>query len=244
MPPLIFWPVPGCCTWARWRRPRGGRPRTATGSKNGGGGGGGRKPPTKTPGDDKPDKGRGRKDDNKGKGKNKNSDKNSSKKDGSGDSSGGSGPSSTPDWSDPAERKKWFNGLKTQRIHSSSPAYSYQHRVLGTDVEREIVGDDGVKIFADAVTPDGSAYIAWDAKHSGGGRGSLYEGNASPKLQDILISSFDDEMQRYKAIIKSDNNPVNRLILVTNTPEAQAYLYQRALKALGGNIPFEVRLIP
>ena len=230
-------PVPAmAAAGAGGSRPRGGRPRTATGSKNGGGGGGGRKPPTKTPGDDKPDKGRGRKDDNKGKGKNKNS--------GSGGSSGGSGPSRTPDWSDPAERKKWFDGLKTQRVHSSSPAYSYQHRVLGTDVERRLVSDGGEEIFADAVTPDGSAYIAWDAKHSGGGRGSLYEGNASPKLQDILISSFDDEMQRYKAIIKSDNNPVNRLILVTNTPEAQAYLYQRALKALGGNIPFEVRLIP
>ena len=45
-------PVPAmAAAGAGGSRPRGGRPRTATGSKNGGGGGGGRKPPTKTPGD-------------------------------------------------------------------------------------------------------------------------------------------------------------------------------------------------
>ena len=37
-------------------------------------------------------------------------------------------------------------------------------------------------------------------------------------------------------MVESSGNPVNRLMLATNTPEAQAYLYQRALEALDGKI--------
>ncbi|WP_399503327.1 restriction endonuclease fold toxin-2 domain-containing protein [uncultured Actinomyces sp.] len=62
----------------------------------------------------------------------------------------------------------------------------------------------------------------------------------SPKLQDILMSGFVKEIEKYRAVVESSGNPMNRLTLVTNTPEAQAYLYQRALEALDGKIPFEV----
>ena len=58
------------------------------------------------------------------------------------------------------------------------------------------------------------------------------------------MSGFDKETKRYRAMVESSGNPVNRLMLATNTPEAQAYLYQRALEALDGKIPFEVRFTP
>jgi len=66
-------------------------------------------------------------------------------------------PAQTPNWADPAVRHKWYTSLRTQQIRSNSPAYVYQHRVLGTDIEREIVADDGTKVFADAITPDRGA---------------------------------------------------------------------------------------
>ena len=59
------------------------------------------------------------------------------------------------------------------------------------------------------------------------------------------MREFDDEMRRYGAVIQSSGNPVNKLVVVTNTPEAQAYLTQRLQNTLGPeNIPFEVQLIP
>ena len=54
------------------------------------------------------------------------------------------------------------------------------------------------------------------------------------------MSGFVKEIEKYRAVVEPSGNPMNRLTLVTNTPEAQAYLYQRALEALDGKIPFEV----
>ena len=51
-------------------------------------------------------------------------------------------------------------------------------------------------------------------------------------------------MRKYEAVIQSSGNPVNKLVVVTNTPEAQAYLTQRLQNILGPDTPFEVRLIP
>lgn len=104
-------------------------------------------------------------------------------------------PAQTPNWGDPAIRHKWYTSLRTQRIRSNSPAYVYQHRVLGTDIEREIVADDGTKVFADAVTPDGDAYIAWDAKYVKGSGTSIYEGKAPDFAQESAMTEFDEEIK-------------------------------------------------
>ncbi|WP_341769418.1 restriction endonuclease fold toxin-2 domain-containing protein [Actinomyces bowdenii] len=124
-------------------------------------------------------------------------------------------------------------------------AYDYQRRVLGTDIERKLVADDGkTSVFADSVTPDGTAYTAWDAKHSGGGSKAMHEGNATSFVQDRGMAKFDENMRKYAAVIQSPGNPVSKLVIVTNTPEAQAYLTQRLQNILGADIPFEVQLTP
>lgn len=153
-------------------------------------------------------------------------------------------PAQTPNWADPAVRHKWYTSLRTQQIRSNSPAYVYQHRVLGTDIEREIVADDGTKVFADAITPDGDAYIAWDAKYVKGNGTSIYEGKAPDFVQESVMTEFDEEIKKYRAAIESKGNPVRQLIIKTNTSDAQAYLYQRVLNILEDDIPFEVHLHP
>lgn len=117
---------------------------------------------------------------------------------------------------------------------------------MGTDIERKLVADDGkTSVFADSVTPDGTAYTAWDAKHSGGGPSAINEGTAPPFIQERATNDLDEQMRTYGAIIQSPGNPVNKLVVVTNTPEAQTYLTQRLQNVLGPeDIPFEVRLIP
>ena len=58
------------------------------------------------------------------------------------------------------------------------------------------------------------------------------------------MAKFDDQMRRYEEVIQSPGNPVNKLVVVTNTPEAQAFLTKRLQGILNPNTPFEVQLIP
>ena len=96
-------------------------------------------------------------------------------------------------------------------------------------------------MFADDVSPDGSIYVARDAKYTASGPKSMYEGRAP----DFLMSTrFDQEMLAYEQVIRSSNNPVGRLVIVTNTPEAEAYLSGRLAAILAPDTPFDVILIP
>ena len=145
-------------------------------------------------------------------------------------------------WDDPRRVQQWFNNLPTRTNPPTTPAYQYQHRVLGTDVERHISSDAGDEIWADSVTIDRKSGItmAWDAKYTESGPKALYEGHA-PKF---IIKMFDAEIEKYREVINSPNNPVSQLNLVTNTPEAATYLGNRARKALGPNITLTVYVIP
>ena len=145
-------------------------------------------------------------------------------------------------WDDPRRVQQWFNNLPTRTNPPTTPAYQYQHRVLGTDVERHISSDAGDEIWADSVTRDRKSGItmAWDAKYTESGPKALYEGHA-PKF---IIKKFDAEIEKYREVINSPNNPVSQLNLVTNTPEAATYLGNRARKALGPNITLTVYVIP
>ncbi|WP_303878383.1 restriction endonuclease fold toxin-2 domain-containing protein [Actinomyces oris] len=145
-------------------------------------------------------------------------------------------------WDDPRRVQQWFNNLPTRTNPPTTPAYQYQHRVLGTDVERHISSDAGDEIWADSVTIDRKSGItmAWDAKYTESGPKALYEGHA-PKF---IIKKFDAEIEKYREVINSPNNPVSQLNLVTNTPEAATYLGNRARKALGPNITLTVYVIP
>ncbi len=150
-------------------------------------------------------------------------------------------PRPAPDWNDPAVRQQWYNGLETRTTAPNSEPIRYQHRVLGTDIERELIADNGKTVFADDVSPDGSIYVARDAKYTAGGPNAMYEGRA-PEF--IMRQEFDREMWRYEEVIHSQGNPVGRLVLVTNTPEAQAYLSARLAAILAPDTPFDVMLVP
>ena len=145
-------------------------------------------------------------------------------------------------WDDPRRVQEWFDNLPTQTNPPTTPAYQHQHRALGTDVERHISLGVGDEIWADSVTIDGKSGItmAWDAKYTESGPKALYEGRA-PKF---ITKKFDAEIEKYREVINSPNNPVSQLNLVTNTPEAATYLGNRARKALGPNIILTVYVIP
>lgn len=144
-------------------------------------------------------------------------------------------------WDDPRRVQKWFDDLPTRTHPPTTPAYQYQHRVLGTDVERHISSGIGDEIWADSITTDGRGItMAWDAKYTESGPKALYEGHA-PKF---IIKKFDAEIAKYREVINSPSNPVSQLNLVTNTPEAATYLGNRARKALGPNITLTVYVIP
>ena len=144
-------------------------------------------------------------------------------------------------WDDPRRVQKWFDDLPTRTHPPTTPAYQYQHRVLGTDVERQISSGIGDEIWADSITTDGRGItMAWDAKYTESGPRALYEGHA-PKF---IIKKFDAEIVKYREVINSPSNPVSQLNLVTNTPEAATYLGNRARKALGPNINLTVYVIP
>ena len=146
----------------------------------------------------------------------------------------------TTQWDDPAKVQEWYDDLPTKTRKASTPAYEYQHRVLGTDVERQLTTDSGDDIWADSVTTDGTITKAWDAKHTEGGNNALYQG----KGPEFLMEDFDGEMERYGEVIRSPGNPVSSLTLVTNTPESVDFLGQRAREILGPDIELHIQLKP
>ena len=144
-------------------------------------------------------------------------------------------------WDDPRRVQKWFDDLPTRTHPPTTPAYQYQHRVLGTNVERQLTTDGGKTIWADSVTTDGNGItMAWDAKHTKGGPNALYEGNRP----EFLINDFEREIMRYRDVINSPGNPVSSLNIVTNTPESASFLGRRAREILGPNITLTVHVIP
>ena len=144
-------------------------------------------------------------------------------------------------WDDPRRVQQWFDDLPTRTHPPTTPAYQYQHRVLGTDVERQLTTDGGKRIWADSVTTDGRGITtAWDAKHTKGGPNALYEGNRP----EFLINDFEHEITRYRDIINSPGNPVSALNIVTNTPESASFLGRRAREILGPDITLTVYVIP
>ena len=155
------------------------------------------------------------------------------------DSSAATGEGTTQ-WDDPAKVQEWHDEPPTKTRKASTPAYDYQHRVLGTDVERQLTTDSGDDIWADSVTTDGTITKAWDAKHTEGGNNALYQG----KGPEFLMEDFDGEMERYGEVIRSSGIPVSSLTLVTNTPESVEFLGQRAREILGPDIELHIQLKP
>ncbi|WP_146032370.1 hypothetical protein [Actinomyces qiguomingii] len=136
----------------------------------------------------------------------------------------------------------WVNGLRTVVRKPSTTAIQYQHRVLGTNVERVIpTGVPGETIVADAVTKEGNIAMAYEAKHTAGGANALYEGGNKP---EFLYRQFDLEIERYGRAIRNPDNPLGGLTLVTNTEKAAEFLGQRAHSILGDDIQLTIKVIP
>ena len=144
-------------------------------------------------------------------------------------------------WDDPRSVQKWFDNLPTRTNPPTTPAYQHQHRVLGTNVERQLTTDGGKTIWADSVTTDGHGItMTWDTKHTKGGPNALYEGNRP----EFLLNDFEREIMRYRDVINSPGNPVSSLNIVTNTPESASFLGRRAREILGPDITLTVYVIP
>lgn len=137
-------------------------------------------------------------------------------------------------WLDAAARQRWVDELLEG--HSAGPQPSvanwadYQRRVAGP-LEVDLYGD-GIKIRADGVAVDPDAVVAVDAKFQTS-PSSPYIGTADPRVLDMMLSQFDDEVRRYGLVIDDPSNPVARLRIVANTPEAVEFMTARARGVLG-----------
>lgn len=69
----------------------------------------------------------------------------------------------------------------------------------------------------------------------------MYEGRAPRATADVLLRDFDDEMERYGAVLSDPSNPVTRLRIITSTRAAADYLGARARRMLGPGIDLDVR---
>ena len=72
---------------------------------------------------------------------------------------------------------------------------------------------------------------------------SPYTGTMPPFLQEQALAKLDDQLLRYRAIVDDPGNPIDRLRLITNDPQAAEYLLARArqLFGAGADIVVEVR---
>ena len=87
----------------------------------------------------------------------------------------------------------YLNSLDAYRRTPYSEALRYQHKVLGTPDEAEIVGS-GTKVSANYASIEIEIVVAWEAKYSGGENKAIHEGNALK----FIISKTRDEFGRYK----------------------------------------------
>lgn len=155
-------------------------------------------------------------------------------------------------WVDPAERVRWFDDLQngpssgadqTRRVISTDQTWmDYQRQWAGP--EEYLLRSGDRTIWADSVHLDPDGVAAIDAKFIKSPGSSIYEGSAPPKVVDAVMKQFDGEMTRYAEVINDDQNPVARLRLYTSTPEAAAFLTERARAIVGPDIDLQVVLTP
>ncbi len=140
-------------------------------------------------------------------------------------------------WSDPGARQQWVddlvNGPDAYPQRSTTGWADYQRRVAGP-IEYDLRGG-GEVIRADGIAVDADKVVAVDAKFTDDPLRSPYAGTADPRMQDILLRDFDDEVRRYGAVMDDAGNPVGRLRIIANTPETVEFMVARARQILGPN---------
>lgn len=130
----------------------------------------------------------------------------------------------------------------TKAVTSTKDWGAYQRRTAGTVEVR--LGRGRQAIWADGLHLDPDAAVVAEAKYVVGSGRSMYEGKAPLALLDVFLTGFDEEMRRYGALIRDQDNPVNRLRIFTNTADAAAFLGRRARSILGPGIDIDVRHTP
>lgn len=72
----------------------------------------------------------------------------------------------------------------------------------------------------------------------------MYEGAVDPRMLDILLEEFDDEMRRYATVVLDGGNPVNLLRVHTPTEAAARFLEPRIRRLVGPDVPVDVVVTP
>lgn len=153
-------------------------------------------------------------------------------------------------WAGPTARQRWVDDYLSDpantfvRTHKNDPDWlAYQQKHAGPrEVRLRGVGPGGREreIFADGLHVDKDSVVAAESKWVENPARSSFQGDFPPKVQDMMMKDFDDEMFRYAAVIRDPSNPVGRLRIITSTEPAARYLLARARRILGDDIDLQV----
>jgi hypothetical protein len=117
--------------------------------------------------------------------------------------------------------RDWMDTLATKQTPTSTAAGRYE--VAQTGPLNYEMRAGAVKIDADGFrTIDATAL---DAKHVGSDSRSPYvPGSDTPDfVRQKILGQFENELQRYRAVIESGDTPVRGLEIITNDPRAVPY---------------------
>lgn len=157
---------------------------------------------------------------------------------------GGRGGSWTPTQTDAWEAARRAPGAQG-RIRATVDDAVFQARVAGLyEVLRES-SDGGTRFWGDHITRTADGVVALEAKnvrHPAGA--SLFEGAVDPRMLDILLEEFDEEMRRYATVVLDGGNPVDLLRAHTPTDAAARSLGQRVRRLVSPDVPVDVVVTP
>ena len=150
-------------------------------------------------------------------------------------------------WMDPEKRRSWVEERLTDPDHtkpvtSDKPWARYQRARVG-DVEVELqTAEPGSTIWADGLEIDPDTVVVVEVKYVTRPDRSLYEGKVPPRMLEVMLRPFDDEMHRYASVVQHNANPVERIRLVTSTDAAARFLGERARRILGEDIDLDIQV--
>ena len=156
-------------------------------------------------------------------------------------------------WDDPLARARWIDELydeplggrdaSRRAVTSNAPWARYQIEATGSEFEYRVTGGDR-RIWADHVRLDPDGVTAMDAKHVQAPGRSAYDGGASPARVEKVMAKFDDEIERYVAVIQDESNPIARVRIPTSTEDAVTFLQNRVDSIVGAGVDIEVYYQP
>lgn len=124
-------------------------------------------------------------------------------------------------WADPKVRKTWYDEFTSNPANrfeqpSQDDWADFQRRHAGQYEYELKTGNTDETVMADGLALDPETVVAIEAKFVDKPHRSMYEGKAPAFMEAKLFKGFDDEMRRYGAVIRHDENPVGRLRIVAS----------------------------